>query len=88
MFVRIIYPNGSEVLRECAEVQMENLGGTEGPDMIGVRIDGDVAYTFEKAGAQMYFMNSNGKTIDQFRWGTPDGYGCYPNPVSSPQVER
>lgn len=83
MFLRIIYSNGREILRECEEVTTVHAGDTEGGDYLQLSIDDgfpgapSMTYIVPKKGARVYFMNNSGRTIDSFIYEESDDYGCF-----------
>ncbi len=83
MFLRIIYQNGREILRECEEVTTVHMGDTEGGDYLQLSIDDGfpgaptMTYIVPKVGSRVYFMNNSGRTIDSFIGDEPGDYGCF-----------
>jgi len=81
MFVRIVYDDGREVLRHCKEVSMVHLFAedTESEDALMLTCDDSfadtdhVSYVVPKKGADIYFMNDQGKTVDSYQWISDDG---------------
>ena len=80
MFVRIIYQDGREVLRHCKEASMTHLFAEDSTQKDALMITCDdsfpdsdhVSYLIPKDGADVYFMNENGRTIDSYQWNRPD----------------
>jgi hypothetical protein len=79
MFVRIIYDDGREVLRHCKEVSMKHLFAedSESEDALTITCDDSfpdtdhVCYVVPKNGADIYFMNEQGQTVDSYQWIRP-----------------